>query len=82
MIIHEPATLATDLFLALLAAIFAYLLRKKSLLGNPSIVWWYRSLVLLSLSALIGGVYHGFAPNFSPIIDDITARNLLLAGGL
>ncbi|MGC4075008.1 MAG: hypothetical protein QM760_21415 [Nibricoccus sp.] len=64
MTIHEPATFATDLLLAGLAALFAFRLRQPSLSGpgfSPSRCWWKYALGLLAISSVLGGTYHGFA---------------------
>ncbi len=60
MTVHEPATLLTDYLLAILAAGLAWRLPS----GSPAMRWWRRAMALTSLSALVGGSYHGFAPDF------------------
>jgi len=77
MIIHEPATLLTDYLLAFLGALLACRLKKESSLENPAALWWHRSLILLSLSAFVGGSYHGFAANFPSFIDELWWRVVL-----
>src|SRR5688572_14746622 len=61
MTLHEPATFATDLLLAGLGAFFAFRLKGA---GESSAVrtWWIRAMVLMAVSAFVGGCYHGFAP--------------------
>lgn len=63
MTLHEPATFFTDLLLALLGAGFAFKLRKEEP-GSTAKRWWIRSMALMSISALVGGFYHGFSPEF------------------
>ena len=65
MIINEPATLLTDYLLAALAGVLAWRLHRTQPTG-PAAQWLARVLALTALSALVGGSYHGFAPNFSP----------------
>jgi hypothetical protein len=62
--IHEPATLVTDLLLAVLGGWLAWRLRRRMPSANLAALWWSRSLALTAVSAFIGGMYHGFAPNF------------------
>jgi MFS family permease len=63
MTLHEPATFCTDLVLAALGACFAVWLRKEEPVSSAK-GWWVSSLALMSISALAGGFYHGFAPEF------------------
>jgi hypothetical protein len=60
MTIYEPVTLLTDVVLAALAATLAWRLP----VANPAARCWRRALACTALSALVGGSYHGFAPNF------------------
>lgn len=64
MTIHEPATLGTDLLLAVLGGWLAWRLRRRMPAANLAARWWSRTLTLTAVSAFIGGLYHGFAPNF------------------
>jgi hypothetical protein len=64
MSVHEPATLLTDYLLAALAGWLAWRLRGPTPVANQAVCWWRRTLGLTALSALVGGSYHGFAPNF------------------
>lgn len=68
MSIHEPATLLTDLLLCALAGWLAWRLRH-----NPTTParWWSRALLLTAASALIGGTYHGFAPNLPASMQSV-----------
>jgi hypothetical protein len=78
MSVHEPATLLTDYLLAALAGWLAWRLRAQTLATNDAARWWSRSLGLTALSALIGGSYHGFAPNFpDPVADAWWTATLL-----
>jgi hypothetical protein len=66
MTIHEPATLLTDFLLALLAGWLAW--RLGATTTTRAGRWFHRMLWLTAASALIGGSYHGFARNFSPLV--------------
>jgi hypothetical protein len=77
MNIHEPATLATDLLLAGLGGGLAWRLRKKVTPENRAAIWWCGALLAMALSALVGGLYHGFAPNFSTVVDGVWWRVVL-----
>lgn len=66
MSIHEPATLLTDYLLAILGGYLAWRLHRKMESDHPAARWWIRALLAMSVSAFVGGSYHGFAPNFSP----------------
>lgn len=78
MTIHEPATLATDLLLAVLGGGLAWRLRRKVTPDNPAAIWWCGALLAMAVSALIGGLYHGFAPNFPEEVDGIWWRLVLV----
>jgi len=64
MTIHEPATLLTDFLLAALSGWLAWRLRRRTPSTNPAGRWWSHALGFTALSAVVGGSYHGFAPNF------------------
>ena len=68
MSIHEPATLLTDCLLAGLAGWLAWRLHRRRPAASRAALWWSRALALTAVSALVGGSYHGFAPNFSPAV--------------
>ena len=70
MTIYEPATLLTDGLLAVLAGGLAWRLRHHTPAANLAGCWWSRALGLTALSALVGGCHHGFAPNFSPALEE------------
>jgi hypothetical protein len=67
--IHEPATLLTDYFLAVLAGGLSWRMRKAAAAGPRSQAWWSRMLALTGASAFVGGTYHGFAPAFPTIVQ-------------
>ena len=75
--IHEPATLATDMLLALLGGWLAWRLRKRVTSNNSAAIWWCRALLAMAASALVGGLYHGFAPNFHAAVDGVWWRLVL-----
>ncbi|HYC71871.1 MAG TPA: hypothetical protein VEB66_11730 [Opitutaceae bacterium] len=66
MTIHEPATLLTDLLLAVLATGLGGHLWRST--GSAAARWCALALAGTAVSALVGGLYHGFAPNFAPEI--------------
>ena len=70
MSIYEPATLLTDGLLAVLAGALAWRLHRRTPATNPAGGWMSLTLGLTALSALVGGSYHGFAPNFSPALGE------------
>jgi hypothetical protein len=63
MTLYEPATLVTDCLLAALAAWLAWRLHVSMPSTNLAARWWSRAMALTAVSALVGGSYHGFAPN-------------------
>jgi hypothetical protein len=71
MTIHEPATLLTDILLGALASWLAWRLHRRPAAGHPAGRWWVWSLALTAASALVGGAYHGFGPNFSGIVQSV-----------
>ncbi|WP_035612097.1 hypothetical protein [Haloferula sp. BvORR071] len=77
MTLFEPATFVTDLLLAVLGMVFVFLLRKDESAGDAK-RWWIRAMALMASSALLGGCYHGFAPNFQPAVDAIWWRLVLI----
>ncbi len=74
MNIHEPATLLTDYVLAVLGGYFAWRLHRQ----NPAARWWIRALLAMSISAFVGGSYHGFAPNFAPEVAAVWWKFVLI----
>ena len=83
MTIYEPATLLTDLLLAALASGLAWRLKSHAHAGATAMGWWSGALGLTALSALVGGSYHGFAPNLPPAIADAWwLATLLIIGAL
>jgi hypothetical protein len=77
MTIHEPATLLTDYLLALLGGYLAWRLHRHPSIETPAVRWWFRALVVLAVSAFVGGSYHGFAPNLPRVVDDLWWRVVL-----
>ncbi len=77
MTIHEPATLATDLLLAGLGGWLAWRLRCRVSPANRAARWWCGALGMMAVSALAGGLYHGFAPNFHAAVDGVWWRLVL-----
>jgi predicted membrane channel-forming protein YqfA (hemolysin III family) len=65
MNIHEPATVLTDYLLALLAIVLAARLWRRSAPGNQPAQRWIRAFLFTAAAALLGGTYHGFAPEMS-----------------
>jgi hypothetical protein len=78
MTIHEPATLLTDCLLAALAGWLGWRLRRARAAGNQAARWWSLALGLTALSALVGGFYHGFGPNFPAIAGPWWTLTLLV----
>lgn len=77
MTIHEPATLVTDLLLAGLGGVLAWRLRRQVMSENRAAIGWCAALGAMAVSALVGGLYHGFAPNFSAAVDAVWWRLVL-----
>ena len=78
MTLHEPATFLTDCLLAAFSAWLAWRLHCSTPTTNRAARWWSRALALTAASALIGGGYHGFAPNFSAPVAALWWRCTLL----
>ncbi|MFN5001651.1 MAG: DUF6962 family protein [Akkermansiaceae bacterium] len=78
MSIHEPATLITDGLLAVLGLALAGVMRRRVGLNHPATLWWCRALMAMALGACLGGLYHGFAPNFPPWVDGVWWRLVLV----
>ena len=64
MTIHEPATLLTDYALAVLAAGLMVALLRADSPRSSARTWLAVAMGLVGLSALVGGTYHGFAPEW------------------
>lgn len=64
MNISEPATVATDYLVSLLAGYLAWRLRRTSAMDPDAVRDWHRVFALTALAAFVGGSYHGFAPAF------------------
>lgn len=69
MTVHEPATVVTDLLLAGMGGIFAVHLRRRPPERSKSRRWWILALWLMSGAALVGGLYHGFAPELPQALE-------------
>lgn len=82
--LHEPATFLTDVLLAILGFTLAARIRKRAGLEHPVRLWWHRALSTMALGAFLGGLYHGFAPNFPAWVDAawwrLVLANLCLIG--
>lgn len=78
MTVFEPATLVTDGLLAILGFALARALRKRVGLNHPATLWWHRALIAMALGASLGGLYHGFAPNFPKWVDGLWWRLVLV----
>ena len=78
MIIHESATLLTDYLLALLGGCLAWRLHRRIDSDQPAVRWWIRALVAMSVSAFVGGSYHGFAPNLAAGLAAVWWRFVLV----
>lgn len=78
MTLHEPATFVTDCLLAVFAVWLAWRLRRSSPNENRAVRWLSHALALTAASALVGGAYHAFAPNFPPAISASWWRLTLL----
>ncbi len=68
MTLFEPATLGTDLLLALLAGWLGSRVARRARPPSPAARWWGALLLLTAGAALVGGLHHGFAPNFPPVV--------------
>lgn len=65
MNLHEPATFLTDGLLGGLALYLAWRLQPTA----PAVRQWRYTFLLTGLSALVGGAWHGFAPDFPVAIQ-------------
>jgi hypothetical protein len=75
MILHEPATFATDCVLAVWSGWLGSRLKG----GDAVMNWWRRSFYWTAAAGLAGGVYHGFAPAMLPLAANLLWRLTLLA---
>jgi hypothetical protein len=82
MTVYEPATLVTDCLLAALAGWFAWRLHASMPSTNLAVRWWSRALAMTAVSALVGGSYHGFAPNLPESLSKAWWMLALLAIGM
>ena len=74
----EPTTSITDFLLALELFLFSYLTFRSNP-GEWSVFFWAIALALLGISALAGGLYHGFSA--SSTVWKITAISLVATVG-
>ncbi|OYV03758.1 MAG: hypothetical protein CFE26_20470 [Verrucomicrobiales bacterium VVV1] len=77
MTVYEPATLITDGLLAVIGFALASMMRRRVGLGHPALLWWHRALISMAIGASLGGLYHGFVPNFSKWVDGVWWRLVL-----
>jgi hypothetical protein len=83
LILHEPATVITDLFLGTLTAVFAAkLFRRATAAGSPAVRLWGAAFVASAMAAFLGGFFHGVAPEMSQRSADALWRATLYAGGV
>lgn len=69
IIIYEPMTALTDLFIALLGVYFARELHEWYGVRFMNTHWhWSYGFVLLALGGLLGAISHGFGPHFPVIV--------------
>lgn len=78
MTVFEPATLITDGLLAVIGFALAAKMRRQGELVNRARLWWHRALISMALGACLGGLYHGFAPNFPKWVDGVWWRLVLV----
>jgi hypothetical protein len=82
MTVHEPMTLATDLALGTLTAVFAALLfREARVSGSIAMRLWGCAFVCSAAAALLGGLNHGFGPELSEGGRAALWKATLLVGG-
>ena len=78
MTVYEPATLITDGLLAVIGFALAEKMRRRGALVHPTELWWHRALISMALGACLGGLYHGFVPNFPKWVDGVWWRLVLV----
>jgi hypothetical protein len=78
MTIHEPMTVLTDYFLAVVATVFAVRLYRAG------IRYWSLAFFATAAASFLGGTYHGigFAPLWKATVLVIGLASLLLLAGL
>lgn len=83
MLLHEPATFATDCLMAAVSGWFAWRLARSPRAEHASRRWFSVALGLTAITSLAGGLYHGFAPNFSVGVANVGwLATMLVAGTL
>jgi hypothetical protein len=83
MTIAEPATLATDLLLAAVAATLAW--RLGALARRPGLAarrWWAVAFTTTASAALAGGLWHGFRPHLPWLLERALWKSTLVAAGI
>jgi hypothetical protein len=83
MLMTEPVTMLTDFALAAAGLYFAFLLARN--LGPRNVVsaWlWCAAFIASSIAALLGGIYHGFAPHFDASTLRFIWNGIIYATGL
>ena len=75
-IIYEPTTAITDFIIFFMGCYFSWVMLHIS--GSMFHTIWAISFIILSLSALLGGISHGFGPMLSKIAKMIIWRLSLL----
>jgi hypothetical protein len=82
MTVHEPMTLATDLALAGLTAVFAArLFHAADGSNSPAVRLWGFAFVCSAGAALLGGLNHGFGPELDRRAPAALWKATLLVGG-
>lgn len=69
MTIHEPATVVTDLLLAGMGGYFALQLRRQRPEPQGPRRWWILAMISMAAGALVGGLYHGLAPELPQALE-------------
>lgn len=82
MSIAEPMTVATDYLLAIAATVWGVrLARHARASGQRNALWWACAFAAVAVSALVGGTYHGLAPQLAPAAARALWKLTLLAAG-
>ena len=79
-IIYEPTTAITDFIIFFLGCYYSWII--MHITGSVFHMFWAISFFTLAISALLGGLSHGFGPMFSEISKMIVWRMTLLFIGL
>ena len=83
MSIVDPSTLASDWLLAGVTVWFAWnLALEVRRVQDRAMLLWLGAFLGVAMSALLGGIGHGFGPDMSPEMASLLATNtLVFAGG-